>query len=348
MINNKKPKISVIMSVYNGEQYLADAVDSILNQTFKDFEFIIVNDGSTDRTKEILEGFEDERIMVINQDNMGISKSKNRAIELSKGEYIAIIDADDISLPQRLEKQVNFLDKHKDIGLVGTAANSIDEDGSILCTIPIIEDNETIQETLLRKNCFVHSSVMFRREAFEKVGGYRSEFKSALDYDLLLRIAERYKVYNLKEILCKYRFNPDGVTFNKREQQNKFVILARYLAQERRAGRGENLEINKSRIVGKINEDFSKNTFISNLLAQWRKLYIMSKQYYAIGCIHLYKGDLKRARELFFRSLKYNLFHIKAYMCLFITLLPFNLVKYLKFLFKETAQYYRDLNRGWE
>ena len=335
------PEVSVIMSAYNDERFIREAVESILNQTFKDFEVIIINDGSTDNTGEVLGSFKDERIKVINQDNMGVSKSRNKAIELSKGEYVAMIDADDISLPKRLEKQVNFLDEHKDTGFVGTAAESIDEKGDVLYTIPCIEDNETIQKTLLEKNCFIHSSVMFRRKAFEKVSGYRNEIKYVEDYDLALRISEYYRIYNLKEILCKYRLNKEGVSFSKHRQQNNYALLVRYLAKERRAARDENLEANFKKIIGRLDKD---NSIVPNLLSWWHKSCLLSKHYYGIGCIHLYKGDLKRARGYFFRSLKYNLCNIKAYICSFLTLLPFSLVKYSKFLFKRTTQYYKDLN----
>ena len=127
------PKISVVMAVYNGEKYLREAIDSILNQTFKDFEFIIVNDGSTDRTREILESFIDPRIVLIHQEHMGLTKSLNRGIALAKGKYIARQDADDISMAERLEKQFNFLESHENVALLGTAGHII-----ILVCVPLV------------------------------------------------------------------------------------------------------------------------------------------------------------------------------------------------------------------
>jgi len=116
-----RPKISVIMSVYNGEKYLREAIESILNQTFRDFEFIIINDGSTDKTSEILSSYNDPRIVIINNKrNIGLTKSLNKGLKMVKGEYIARQDADDVSLPERLERMVNFLDMNRDVGLLGS------------------------------------------------------------------------------------------------------------------------------------------------------------------------------------------------------------------------------------
>lgn len=128
----KEPKISVVMSVYNGERYLGEAVESIFNQTFSDFEFIIINDGSTDRTPEILTEIDDPRAKVINQPNRGLTASLNRAIRLAKGEYIARMDADDISEPTRLERQVEVLDRDPDVVLVACWYEVIDEKGNFL------------------------------------------------------------------------------------------------------------------------------------------------------------------------------------------------------------------------
>ncbi len=338
------PIVSVMLCTYNDEKFIRDAVKSILNQTFKDFEFIIINDGSTDKTSEILESFSDDRIRIFHQTNMGIVKSRRKSIELSVAEYIAIQDADDISLPERLEKQVNYLDRNKDIGLVGTARFEIEEDGTILYPRYFPEDNDIIQKKLIKENCFCGPSIMFRKYIYEKIGGYRIEFETSEDYDLVLRFAEMCKLHNLREVLYKKRINPDGITVTRHDQMRAYHMLACILAKERRAGRNEYLEVNKARIIGKVDEDISKDTFISNLLRQLQKLFILSKNYYAFGCVHLYKGNLKRAQGLFLRSLRYNFLHIKAYICLFLTLLPFNLVKHLKYFFKGTAQLCKDLN----
>ena len=166
-------KVSVIMSVYNGEKYLPEAIDSVLNQTFEDFEFVIVDDGSTDGTADILSGYKDPRIKVITQKHLGIAQAKNKAVEASSGEYIAIMDADDISLPERFELEVNFLDQHKDIGAVSSSTYVIDEYGKLILTRSALIGNDFIQKTLPEKFCLHHVSSMMRREICQMFGGYR-------------------------------------------------------------------------------------------------------------------------------------------------------------------------------
>ena len=155
------PKVSVIMSVYNGEKYLKEAINSILNQTFKDYEFIIVNDASTDKSIKILEEYakKDNRIGLIhNEKNIGLTRSLNKAIKSANGAYIARQDADDISLPPRLEEEVNFLDKHPTVGLVGSYAWMIDEKGKILSDFKICTDNEDIKKKIVNGNQFICGS----------------------------------------------------------------------------------------------------------------------------------------------------------------------------------------------
>ncbi|MCP8319033.1 MAG: glycosyltransferase, partial [Candidatus Methylarchaceae archaeon HK01B] len=129
----KSPKITILMSVYNGEKYLREAIDSILNQTFKDFEFLIINDGSTDRTVEILRSYHDSRIKIItNEKNMGLTKSLNKGLKIARSEYVARMDADDISYPRRLEVQYEYMKKNPDVGIVGSWNDVIDDKGNTI------------------------------------------------------------------------------------------------------------------------------------------------------------------------------------------------------------------------
>ena len=162
------PKVSVVMSVYNGERHLREAVDSILNQTFGDLEFIIVDDGSRDRTWEILQSYDDSRIVLLrNEQNIGLTKSLNRGLAATRGEYVARMDADDVSLPQRLERQVGFLDQHPEIGLVGCAFLQINEGGQEFEIFHPPLKNEDIQERLRVENCFCHGVALFRHRCLE-------------------------------------------------------------------------------------------------------------------------------------------------------------------------------------
>ncbi len=203
------PIVSVLMAVYNGEKYLREAVDSILNQTFSDYEFIIVNDGSTDGTSAILENYarRDTRIrLVCNEKNLGLTVSLNKGLKLANGEFVARMDSDDISMPERFEKQVSYLRTHKECLAVGSRIISIDADGDPICREQQGSSHEEIEKMLLR-GCggMAHPAVMFRRETIAALGGYREQFRAAQDVDLWLRLAERGRLANLQECLLKYR-----------------------------------------------------------------------------------------------------------------------------------------------
>jgi glycosyltransferase involved in cell wall biosynthesis len=229
------PKVTVLMPSYNAEKYLGEAVESILNQTFEDFEFIIINDGSTDKSADIIESYSDKRIKAIhNQKNIGLIKTLNKGIYLSKGKYIARQDADDISLPDRLKKQVQFLDERPEIAMVGSAAIRINRDGKVLDVIKYPADNKSIKNSLLRQNTFWHTSVMLRKECLNEVGSYREFFKYIEDYDLWLRISERYKVANFSEPLVKYRFQLNSVTVKNLKEQLIMQDITKKIALERK------------------------------------------------------------------------------------------------------------------
>jgi glycosyltransferase involved in cell wall biosynthesis len=226
-----KPKISVIMSVYNGEKYLGEAIESVLGQTFTDFDFIIVNDGSTDGSLEIIQSYHDERIRVMNNEsNLGLTKSLNKAIKESGGEYIARQDADDISLPDRFGEQVRFLEKHQEVALLGTSVYRIDSNGKTIGKM-IMLARPTMKD-LLRGNQFNHGSVMFRRRLLDDVDGYNDLFRYVQDYELWLRIARHHEVRNLTRILYKLRVHNQNVRFTNVEEATLYNILARKLAKE--------------------------------------------------------------------------------------------------------------------
>lgn len=259
-----KPKVSVIMSVYNGERYLRDSIKSILNQTFKDFELLIVDDGSTDNTKEILKTYKDPRINIItNLENIGLTKSLNKGIHIAKGEYIARQDADDVSRYNRLEKQVNYLELNKNIALLGTAIYVIDDKGDKLEDIEYPTNYYFIRQALKRNNCFCHGSVIFKKKIFEELGGYREVFETAQDYDLWLRFSEKYEVSNLKDRLYKYRFNPSSLTFKKVINQTRLAIFAREEALAREKGLSESSLMNKIEV------------YLNNPISDYEKKYII-------------------------------------------------------------------------
>ena len=195
------------MSVYDGEKFLEEAVLSVLNQTYKDFEFIIIDDGSTDSSLKMLRSFEkkDERIKLVSRENKGLTRSLNEGIKLAQGEYIARMDGDDISMPKRFEKQIDFLEKNKDIALCGTWAINIDENGNEIGEYKTPTTNKEIRKMILFHNPFIHPSVMMRKEIINNVGLYNEKIKYAQDYEYWLRIIKKNKMANLNSFLLWYR-----------------------------------------------------------------------------------------------------------------------------------------------
>lgn len=231
--------ISVIMSVYNGERYLEEAIESILAQTLRDFEFLIVNDGSTDKSVKILAGAvsRDVRIRIItNPSNIGLTRSLNKAFAEARGTLIARMDADDVALPERFEKQVAFLQNNPEVGVVGTAYRFINEGGETVGDgeKAILTDNRSIQRALIRFNPFLHSSVMIRKGLLDRVGGYDERYKKAQDYDLWMRLAPLCKFANLSDVLMKKRFTADMISYAQERKQIKSAIRIRFKALQRR------------------------------------------------------------------------------------------------------------------
>lgn len=201
------PTISIIMSVYNGEQYLRKSIESILNQTFSDFEFIIINDGSSDRTPEILSDYErkDKRVRVFNQSNMGLTVSLNHGIAYAKGKYIARMDCGDISMPTRIEKQLQYLVNNEKTGIVGTHFSYINDDGKITNTVYRPVENGFLKWLLLFYNPIPNALAMFRLDLANRIGGYDLRYRYAQDYDFLCRISEVTDISLVPEVLFLVR-----------------------------------------------------------------------------------------------------------------------------------------------
>lgn len=204
----KPQKISVIMSVHNGLPYLRDAVKSILNQTYTNLEFIIVDDGSTDDSWRYLTSLKDQRIRLIrNKKNLGLAASLNKAIKVAQGEYIARMDADDISLPTRLEEQINFLKNNPSIDLCGTFAKLIDEKNKTVGKLKYPTSPVEIRRVLILFNPIIHPTFMVRSEFYKKLGGYREQYDGAEDYDLLMRGSKSFNYTNLPKELLMLRLS---------------------------------------------------------------------------------------------------------------------------------------------
>ena len=216
------PFVSVILPVYNGAGYLADSVNSILTQTYKNFELIIINDGSTDDSAAIIHKITDPRIRYFEQENQGLAATLNRAIGLARGEFIARQDQDDTSLPHRLEKQVDYLRSHCNCGMVGTWAEIWVDDTRTERAHKHPADNASLQFFLLFNNPFVHSSVMLRKEVFDRVGLYCTDRsrQPPEDYELWSRVAREFDVANIPEMHLIYREVPTSMS---RDGVNPFL-----------------------------------------------------------------------------------------------------------------------------
>jgi glycosyltransferase involved in cell wall biosynthesis len=200
------PQVTVLMSVHNNEQYLPEAIESIVNQVFSDFEFLILNDASTDGSRDIIRAYADPRIRLIeNERNLGLTASLNRGIDLARGAYIARMDADDIALPERLHRQVAFMEGSQDIDVCGSWYELFG-DRVKLVKSPV--DHQDISDTLFFKNCIAHSTVCIRKQLFAECAvRYNEAFEYAQDYELWCRIINKVTFANMPEVLLKYRIH---------------------------------------------------------------------------------------------------------------------------------------------
>jgi len=290
------PKISVVMSVYNGEKYFREAIDSILNQTLTDFEFIIVNDDSTDSSLEIIQSYHDERIKIINNEkNIGLTRSLNIAIEQAQGEFIARQDADDISLPNRFEEQLKYLEQHQEVALLGTSIQTINEDGKITGKRTVLA-NPT--KSLVKVNPFKHGSTMFRSGIVRELGGYNELFRYGQDYELWLRIASYYEVRNLTQVLYKLRSHDEAIRFKYGDESALYRLLALRLARN-------DLDAEVVKAV--------KNNGIKSLypyLDKHEKVYFNKN----VAFMYMHNNNMKLAREEYRKVLRLNPLNVKTYV----------------------------------
>ncbi|WP_412466999.1 glycosyltransferase family 2 protein [Pedobacter sp. KLB.chiD] len=207
-----KPKITVFMAVYNQADFIEQSINSVLTQSFSDFELIVVNDGSTDDTAAIIESFSDSRIKLVHNDgNKGLIYTRNRLLTLAQGEYIAILDGDDVAYPDRLKLQYNFLFDNPEIVLCGGHATIIDEHGNKTGKMLMVPTDDTVDLFMLFGNPFVNSTAMFKSSVFMELNGYQ-HYTISEDFDLFIRMAEKYRVANLDYTLVDYRVHSQNTS----------------------------------------------------------------------------------------------------------------------------------------
>ena len=223
---SSNPLISVLMAVYNGEKYLREAIDSILNQTYTNFEFLIVNDGSIDLTEDIILSYSDNRIRYIkNETNLKLIASLNKGLDLAIGKYIARMDADDISLPERLEKQVDFMERNQEIGVLGTSVKTIGLENNY--EVKFEKGHDAIRLKLLFNNYLHHPTVMLRKTILDNFNLKYPDVLHAEDYALWIEMTKYTRIEILSDVLLLYRIHGENISQIHSDFQNQQTSLLR-------------------------------------------------------------------------------------------------------------------------
>lgn len=313
------PEISVIMPVYNGKKYLAEAIDSVLNQTFQDFEFIIINDGSTDKSMEIIKSFKDDRIVIINQDNQGVAKSLNNGINIARGKYIARMDADDISYKDRFKIQVDYLEKNLNVIAIGSNADVIDKDGVYVYTTDLPLDSSSLKNKLPHNSPFIHPSVMTRKDILVEIGGYTD---MPLGQDLLLfnKMSIYGEYVNIKEPLINYRISPQATTRRSNEtKKNIRKVINHYLLAGKISDTDRYLLLGSQKKTSKDEKYYQYHLLLT-------KKYLWNNYQPFLARIHLKK------------SLRYNTLSFFVLVMFIMSYLPEKLVIAIYSLFKQICE----------
>ena len=224
------PAVSVLMGVWNGAPRVREAVLSVLGQTMGDLELIVIDDGSADETPAILGSFRDPRLWVEQRARGGLTSALQAALELARAPLVARLDADDVALPERFERQRTFLATHPDIGLLGTGGREVDASGREMAVVRPPATDAAIRRALIRRNPFVHSSMMMRRSVVEQVGGYDPAFPVAQDYDLWMRMSRVTRMANLPEPLVVRRILPGRISETRETERLRAEARVRWRA----------------------------------------------------------------------------------------------------------------------
>ena len=243
-MNIDKPKVTVLMPAYNAAGYIGEAIQSILQQTFTDFELLIINDGSTDETLDVIHSFNDPRIILVNQSNKGVSAALNVGLSLARAPYIARFDADDVCYPTRLKIQHDFITAYPEYSIIGSAADYMDADGHFIFTHhPDAHLNEEIQQLKYSVCPFIHSSVFYKKEVVVNNGGYNEHAYTFEDHFLWVNILKNEKACNLSQPLIKVRLNPESITIDEKWHTRKFRSIKNSSLKKRSITEAEGIEL---------------------------------------------------------------------------------------------------------
>jgi glycosyltransferase involved in cell wall biosynthesis len=309
-------KITVLMPCYNAAGYISEAIKSVLGQTFRDFELLIINDGSNDNTAEIIKSFYDERIVFIEQEQQGVAAALNNGLKHARAAYIARFDADDICFTDRLEKQYNFMLSNPEYIIVGSGADYIDDSGNYIFThFPPVKTNEEIQKLPYYICPFIHASVMYKKDPIANVG-YNINAHSFEDHLLWLKLKKQGGMYNMPEPLLSVRLNPGSLTMDERKRSRDFHLIKNKALKEENICNEDGKRLLS--IINQQNNSVKKESAYYSLLAKkflWNN-YNPSKA----------RLNMKKAISL-------NAFDLKDYLLLFISYLPKNVINNLYSIF---------------
>lgn len=261
--------ISILMPVKNTEKYIYDSVQSILSQTYNNFELIIIDDGSTDRTVEIIERIKDERIKLYKRDSKGLIEQLNFGLQEARGELIARMDGDDIALQEKLKMQIEYLSQNPDVQIIGTNFYFIDENNKVIINKNLPEHHENIEFMMPIIDSVLHTSILTYKKVLVDSGGYSNEYQSSEDIELFLRlISQGYKMHNLQKPLYKYRMTDKPHEYYEKQKSNHYKIGLMYL------------------------ENFYKEK--------------NGNYYFRMSLLEYYRGSIKMAKENLLKCLKFK------------------------------------------
>ena len=311
-------KISVLMPAYNVENFIGEAIQSVLDQSLKDFELIIINDGSTDATEKVIRSFSDERIVLKNQNNAGIAAALNTGLYMAKAEYIVRFDADDICYTHRLVKQYQFMIENPHYVIAGCAADYIDQSGEYVFThYPSATTDHEIRKSIHRTCPFIHSGVIFKKQFVLKHGGYNEHAHSFEDHLLWQALIKEGKAMNFSEPLIQVRLNPESITVDEQWRPKEFHRIKNKVITENRISKEEGVAL--LQIIQDQNNSRLKESAYYSLLA---KKFLWNNH------------QPEKARANLTKVIAKNKFHWKSYCFYLLSYLPASILqkgyKYLK------------------
>jgi glycosyltransferase involved in cell wall biosynthesis len=318
-----QPKVTVLMPAYNAAKYIGDAISSVLEQPFADFELLIINDGSTDDTVKIIRSFNDPRIVLISQENKGIASALNLGLSYAKAPYIARFDADDICMPNRLKVQYDFITAYPEYSVIGSAADYVDAAGHYIFTHhPAGHLNEEIQQLKYSVCPFIHSSVFYKKELIVSNGGYNEHAYTYEDHFLWVNILDNEKACNLSQTLIKVRLNPESITIDEKWRTRKFRSIKYATLKERAITADQGIELYN--ISGK---QFSKKIKEGAYYALCGKKFLLNNY------------QPKKARQNVIKAIGLHPFRLDNYLIYTVSFLPESFIAWLHKI--NLANYYR-------